>query len=59
MNKQRAAEIAESPDMKHVTYNGKSVYIQRVDNQNDTARVFHLDDPGNEFDVLVTNLLEK
>ncbi|MBS4219606.1 H-type small acid-soluble spore protein [Bacillus sp. FJAT-49711] len=59
MNRQRAAEIAESPDMKHVTYNGKPVYIQRVDDQNDIARVFHLDDPGNEFEVQVTNLIEK
>ncbi|MCR2821750.1 H-type small acid-soluble spore protein [Lederbergia panacisoli] len=59
MNRQRAAEIAESPDMKHVTYNGKPVYIQRVDDQNDTARVFRLDDPGYEFDVQVTNLIEK
>ncbi|MCJ8008359.1 H-type small acid-soluble spore protein [Lederbergia wuyishanensis] len=59
MNIQRAAEIAESPDMKNVMYNGKPVYIQRVDDQNDTVRVFHLDNPENEFDVLVTNLIER
>lgn len=54
----RAAEIAQSPDMKCVWYNGKQVYIQQV-NENNTARIFPLDDPQNEMDVQLTNLYEQ
>ncbi|WP_284140564.1 H-type small acid-soluble spore protein [Virgibacillus sp. LDC-1] len=57
MNKQRAEEIAASPDLKHITYNGKRVVIQHVEEQ--TARVYYLDDPGNEFDVALDKLEEK
>ncbi|RCK12085.1 H-type small acid-soluble spore protein [Bacillus licheniformis] len=39
MNTQRAQEIVESPDMVDVTYNGRPIYIQRVDEQNETARM--------------------
>lgn len=59
MNKQRAQEIAESPEMEHVTYNGQQVYIQHVNEKSDTARVYLLDDPANEFEVQLTNLFEK
>ncbi len=54
----RAEEIAQSPDMKHVTYNGKQVYIQQV-NDNNTARIFPIDEPQNEIDVQLTNLYEQ
>ncbi|WP_425414461.1 H-type small acid-soluble spore protein [Paucisalibacillus globulus] len=54
----RAEEISQSPEMKHVTYNGKQVYIQQV-NENGTARVFPLDAPQSEFDVQLTNLYEQ
>jgi small acid-soluble spore protein H (minor) len=58
MHRMRAEEIAQSPDMKHVTYNGKQVYIQQV-NDNNTARIFPIDEPQNEFDVQLTNLYEQ
>ncbi|MEN2767010.1 H-type small acid-soluble spore protein [Ornithinibacillus xuwenensis] len=58
MNRMRAEEIAQSADMKHVTYNGKQIYIQQV-NENNTARIFPLDDPQHEFDVQLTNLYER
>ena len=58
MNRQRAEEIAQSPDLKHVTYNGTPIYIQHVDEQNHTARVFLLDNPENEFDVELSSLIE-
>ncbi|WP_163969353.1 H-type small acid-soluble spore protein [Oceanobacillus halotolerans] len=57
MHKQRAEEIAQAPDMKYVTYNGQQVYIQHVDQQ--TARVFPLDNPETEFDAQLTKLIEK
>ncbi|MCR6108372.1 H-type small acid-soluble spore protein [Salipaludibacillus agaradhaerens] len=59
MDKQRAEEIAHSPDMKHVTYNDIPVYIQHVNDVTDTARIFSLNQPENEFDVPVTSLMEK
>ncbi|MCR6098703.1 H-type small acid-soluble spore protein [Salipaludibacillus agaradhaerens] len=59
MDKQRAEEIAHSPDMKHVTYNGTPIYIQHVDDVTDTARIFSLTQPENEFDVPVTSLIEE
>ncbi|PYZ91816.1 H-type small acid-soluble spore protein [Salipaludibacillus keqinensis] len=59
MNKQRAEQIAQSPDMKNVMFNGTPIYIQHVDMDTDTARVFPLADPQKEFDVQVTSLIEK
>lgn len=38
MNTQRAQEIVESPVMVDVTYNGKQIYIQHVDQQNDLSK---------------------
>ncbi|SFA94294.1 small acid-soluble spore protein H (minor) [Lentibacillus halodurans] len=57
MNRQRALEIAQSADMKHVTYNGHPIYIQHVNDQH-TARIFALDDPENEFDAQLAKLNE-
>ncbi|UTR16413.1 small acid-soluble spore protein H [Salipaludibacillus sp. LMS25] len=59
MDKQRAEEIAHSPDMKHVTYNGTPIYIQHVNDATNTARIYSLDNPENEFDVQVTSLIEQ
>ncbi|MFD1039305.1 H-type small acid-soluble spore protein [Virgibacillus byunsanensis] len=59
MHRQRAEEIAQSADMKNVTYNGQSIYIQRVNERNDTARIFSLDDPQNEFEVQLATLNEE
>ena len=52
MNKQRAKEISESPVMANVLYNGKSIYIQHVNEQNETARIYPLDQPEYEKEVL-------
>jgi small acid-soluble spore protein H (minor) len=58
MNKQRAQEIAASPVMANVTYNEIAVYIQHVDDTNETARVYPLTEPQKEQDVPVTSLIE-
>lgn len=57
MDRQRAKQISESPDMKKVTYNGRQVFIQNV-NDNDTARIYPLDQPENEQDVALSQLEE-
>lgn len=58
MNKQRALEIAASPIMANVTYNGVPIYIQHVDDGNETARIYPLDAPQNEQEVSLDSLME-
>ncbi|GAE36966.1 H-type small acid-soluble spore protein [Halalkalibacter akibai] len=58
MLKQRAKEISESPVMAHVTYNDTPVYIQRVSEDTDTARIFPLAEPENEQEVNLSSLVE-
>lgn len=58
MNKQRAQEIAASPIMANVTYNGVPIYIQHVDEKNETATIYPLDEPENEQHVSLNNLKE-
>ncbi len=58
MNKQRAQEIATSPILANVTYNEVPIYIQNVNENNDTARIYPLDEPENEQNVPLTNLIE-
>ncbi|WP_102026333.1 small acid-soluble spore protein H [Salirhabdus sp. Marseille-P4669] len=58
MNRQRAQEIVDSGEMIHVTYNGKPIYIQHVDEQSNMARIYPLDEPTHEEDVPVQKLEE-
>ncbi|MEH6890261.1 small acid-soluble spore protein H [Bacillus sp. JJ864] len=58
MNTQRAQEIAASPVMANVTYNGVQIYIQNVDETNETARIYSLNEPNNEQEVSVSSLIE-
>ncbi len=59
MHMKRAQEIAASPVMAHVTYNGKPVYIQHVDEKNELARIYPLGQPENEQDVPLASLQEE
>lgn len=59
MNKQRAQEIASSPVMVNVTYNGVPIYIQHVDEARETARIYPIDQPENEEEVSINSLLEQ
>jgi small acid-soluble spore protein H (minor) len=58
MNKQRATEIAASSVMANVSYEGVPIYIQHVDENNETARIFPLNQPENEQEVPLNNLVE-
>ena len=58
MNTQRAQEIAASPVMANVTFNEVPVYIQHVEESNETARIYPLDEPQKEQNVPVANLIE-
>jgi len=58
MDIQRAKEIATSGAIANILYNGQRIYIQNVDEQKGTARIYPLDDPENEKEVPVEHLLE-
>lgn len=58
MDAQRAQEIADSPIMANVTYNGNRVYIEHVDQGKQIATVHPLDNPNSKQNVPVTNLQE-
>ncbi|MBB6453802.1 small acid-soluble spore protein H (minor) [Salirhabdus euzebyi] len=58
MQKQRAQEIVESPEIINVTFNGTPIYIQHVNEDEATARVYPLDEPNKEQDVPLENLQE-
>lgn len=59
MNKQEAMDIAASPAMAQVTYQGTSVYIQHVDEQKETARIYPLGEPENEQEVPISQLVRE
>ncbi|MEH6867161.1 small acid-soluble spore protein H, partial [Priestia megaterium] len=56
---QRAQEIADSVDMANVIYNGKSIYIEHVDQQNGVATIHNLDEPNNKQSVSISELTEQ
>ncbi|MEH7303630.1 H-type small acid-soluble spore protein [Neobacillus drentensis] len=59
MNVGRAKEIVESADMIYVTYEGTPVIIQHVDEATQVARIYSRNDPDNERDVPVLQLIEE
>ncbi|KZE79190.1 small acid-soluble spore protein H [Paenibacillus elgii] len=58
MNKQRAQEIAASPVMANVTYEGVPIYIQHVDEEQESARIYPLGQPEQEQEVPLNSLIE-
>lgn len=58
MDNKRAKEIASSPDMIKVTYNGAPVYIESVNEDNNIAKIYFLNKPDNKQEVSITNLEE-
>jgi small acid-soluble spore protein H (minor) len=58
MDKKRAKEIASSPVMANVTYNGTPIYIESVNNNKETANIHPLDKPNNIQEVPLDSLLE-
>ena len=57
MNDKRAREIAASPVMANVTYNGKQVYIENVNQQ--SANIHPLQDPSQRQTVSLSDLEER
>ncbi|UOY92491.1 small acid-soluble spore protein H [Ectobacillus sp. JY-23] len=59
MDKQRAKEIASSAVMANVMYQGTQVYIQHVDEQTETARIYPVNNPQQEQNVPLQGLTEQ
>ncbi|OEF97092.1 small acid-soluble spore protein H [Desulfuribacillus alkaliarsenatis] len=59
MDSQRAQQIASSPNMVNVTYNGSAIYIEHVDQSNGTATIHALDNPQFKQSVSVNELEEQ
>ncbi|MFC3886145.1 H-type small acid-soluble spore protein [Bacillus songklensis] len=58
MNARRAKEILESADTINVTYLGRPVMIQNVDENNETARIYEKQHPELEKTVPLNSLHE-
>lgn len=59
MDAKRAREIAASPVMADVMYNGVPIYIDSIKNDNATAVVYPLGNPSNRQNVSISNLVEQ
>jgi len=59
MDKQRAKEIRESENLINVTYHGDPIYIQNVNENNETANVYELENPQKQHEVSVDDLTEQ
>jgi small acid-soluble spore protein H (minor) len=58
LDAKRAQEISASADMVQVTYNGEQIYIEHVDQQNETATIHPLQNPDTKQSVSVSSLIE-
>ncbi|OIJ15968.1 small, acid-soluble spore protein, H family [Anaerobacillus arseniciselenatis] len=59
MNTNRAQQILESAKDIEVQHNGSSIWIQNVNPEEGTARVYPRQNPEQEMTVSVTELQEK
>lgn len=58
MDKKRASEIVSSPVMADVTYNGIQIYIESISNDNQSAVIHPIDQPGDKKKVNLSSLTE-
>jgi small acid-soluble spore protein H (minor) len=58
MDTRRASEIASSPDMIDVIYDGEPIYIENVNSAKDTASIHFLSRPEHSEEVSLTKLVE-
>ncbi|ANC75798.1 spore protein H [Fictibacillus phosphorivorans] len=58
MNVSRAQQIIESEKEIVVLYNGTPVWLQSVDENNQTARAYTREQPDHELDIPVNELQE-
>lgn len=56
MDKKRVKEIMESKEIIPVTYHGRSVVLNRYDEDSNVAKVIPLDNLNSEFSVELSQL---
>ncbi len=59
MDKKRASTIVTLPTMIDVTYNGKPIYIESVNDNKETAMIHPISEPTNRQEVPVSSLMEQ
>ena len=58
MDKKRATEIASSPVMANVDYDGEGIYIEDINPTKDAASIHFLNQPGYSQEVSLTQIVE-
>lgn len=58
MDNVRAKQIASSPIMADVTYNGTPIYIESVNDSKGTVKIHPLNQPQNSQEVSLSSLTE-
>jgi len=58
MDRKRAIQIASSPIMANVTYDGMGIYIENIDENKGTAKIHPLHQPEKRQDVPISSLIE-
>ncbi|QGQ47059.1 H-type small acid-soluble spore protein [Metabacillus sediminilitoris] len=59
MNITRAKEISQLAEMVNVQYQGEAIYIQHVNEDEGTARIYPLTNPQEEKSVPIASLTEQ
>lgn len=59
MDVNRAQQIVNSPNEIEVMYNGNSIWIEHVNENESTARVHKRENPDTEMTVQVQDLVEQ
>ncbi len=59
MNSDRAKQIVSSPVMANVLYKNTRVYMESVNDADQTCMVHSLDNPGNKMNVPLSGLNEQ
>jgi small acid-soluble spore protein H (minor) len=59
MNSQRAKEIVSSPDMVNVTYGNTPVYMEMVNDSDQTCTIHYLNQPNEKMNVPLSSLVER
>jgi small acid-soluble spore protein H (minor) len=59
MDINRAKEISQSGELANVRYQGKAIYIQSINEDLKTARIYPLNNPASEIEVPIENLREQ
>jgi small acid-soluble spore protein, H-type len=59
MNSERARQIVSSPDMVNVSYGNARVYMESVNDSDQTCTVHYLDNPGKKLNVPLSSLMEQ